>query len=101
MKRGDLSRDELILALELYFQYRDDGVTGDAAIRALAQELDREFKTVDVAVRAFAWDDPGRPWRQASVLGEEARRIWLENRNDRAALQKHAAQIRKQLKPAS
>jgi len=96
-KKGDLTRDELVLALDLYFQYRDDHLTGDAPIRALAQELDRDFGPVDVAVRAYAWDDPARPWRQASVPGEEARRIWREHQ-DRAALKKHAAQIRKQTK---
>jgi hypothetical protein len=98
MKKGDLSRDELVLALDLYFQFRNDGLVGDAPIRALAKELDRELAPVDVAVRAYAWDDPARPWRQASVPGEEARRVWRELKDDRDALKKLAAQIRKQPK---
>jgi hypothetical protein len=95
MKKGELTQDELVLALELYFQYRDDKLIGDAAIRALAEELDREVAPVDVVVRAFAWDDPGRPWRQGPIPGENARRVWREHKDDRAALKKHAAQIRK------
>ncbi len=95
MKKGELSRDELILALDLYFQFREDGLHGDAPIRELAKELDREVNPVDVAVRAFAWDDPRRPWRQGPVPGEEARRLWQEHKDDRPALKKHAAAIRK------
>jgi hypothetical protein len=95
MKKGELSRDELILALDLYFQYRDDKLLGDAAVKALAQELDRELNPIDVVVHGFAWDDPARPWRTTSLPGEDARRIWREFKDDRAALKKAAAAIRK------
>jgi hypothetical protein len=95
MKRGDLTRDELVLALDLYFQYRDDGLHGDAATRQLAEELDREYGAIDVVVRAYAWDDPKRPWRQASVPGEEARRVWQEFKDERAVLKKKVAALRK------
>ena len=94
-KKGELTRDEIILCLDLYFQYRDDKLTGDAAIKALATEMDREVGPVDVVVHAFAWDDPQRPWRQTTLGSEEARRLWRELKDDRAALKKQAAAIRK------